>query len=116
MTCMCVEIHVKIPVSWNYTGGPCDQKPRFRDANGFVYQIGAIQDACKKAFDIPIIRYQPDGSEDIIGVARSVEWNPEGFIEVDGLLMFGGTSESDVVFDDRKNVTKMIITEIGLGT
>ncbi len=115
MRCMCVEIHVKIPVSWNYTGGPCDQKPRFRDANGFVYQIGAIQDACKKALDIPIVRIQPDGKTDVIGVARSVEWNPDGFIDVDGFLWFGGTSDN-VIFDDRENVTEMIIAEIGLGT
>jgi hypothetical protein len=113
---MCVEIHVKIPVPVNCAGSSCDQKLRFRDANGVVYQTGAIQDACEKASDIPIIRYQPDGKPDVIGVARSVEWNPDGFINVDGLLWFGGTSESGVVFDDRKNVTKMIITEIGLGT
>lgn len=116
MRCMCAEIHVKIPVPVNYAGDSCDQKLRFRDANGVVYQIGAIQDACEKASDIPIIRYQPDGNPDVIGVARSVEWNPDGFIDVDGLLWFGGTSESGVVFDNRKNVTKMIITEIGLGT
>lgn len=115
MRCVGIEIHVKMPVPVNYTGDVCGQKPLFRDANGVVYQIGAIQDACKKALDIPIIRYQPDGKTDVIGVARSVEWNPDGFIDVDGFLWFGGTSD-DVIFDDRKNVTEMIITEIGLGT
>ena len=115
MRCVGIEIHVKMPVPGNYTGGFCDQKPRFRDANGVVYQIGAIQDACEKVSDIPIVRIQPDGKTDVIGVARSVEWNPDGFIDVDGFLWFGGTSDN-VIFDDRENVTKMIITEIGLGT
>ena len=51
----------------------------------------------------------------MIGVVSSVAWNPEGFIEVDGVIQFGGTSE-DIIFDTVKNVTSMTIESIGLGT
>ena len=90
--------------------------PCFRDGNGVVYQIEAVKDACEEADQwLPIIRYKDNGQAETIGVARSVKWNPEGFIEVDGVLRFGGTSE-EIIFDTVKNVTSMTIEAIGLGT
>lgn len=50
-----------------------------------------------------------------VGVAHSIQWNPDGFVEVDGVLRFGGTSE-EIIFDTVKNVTSMSIEAVGIGT
>ena len=116
MRCADIQIHVKIPVPTNSDGDNIDRMPCFRDGNGVVYQIEAVKDACEEMDQwLPIIRYKDNGRAETIGVARSVKWNPEGFIEVDGVLRFGGTSE-EIIFDTVKNVTSMTIEAIGIGT
>ena len=116
MICVGIQIHAKIPVPTNSDGDNIYKMPCFRDENGVVYQIEAIKDACEESEPwLPIIRYKDDGQAETIGVARTVKWNPEGFIEVDGVLRFGGTSE-EIIFDTVKNVTDMTIEAIGLGT
>lgn len=114
MRCADIQIHAKIPIPTNSDGDNTYRTPCFRDGNGYVYQIEAVKDACGETDQwIPIIRYKDNGQADTIGVARSVKWNQDGFIEVDGVLLFGGTSEW-VVFDDDKNVEFMAIRSIGL--
>lgn len=51
----------------------------------------------------------------VVGIVKSIKWNPEGFVEVNGFLRFGGTCE-DVIFDKTEIVIGMTITEIGLET
>jgi hypothetical protein len=109
-----MRIHVKIPAPISSGGDNTCRVPYFRDGNGVVYQINAIEDACEASKSgLPIIRHQGDGQAETIGFADTVMWNPEGFIEVDGSLQFGGTSEW-VVFDGDKNVEFMTIRSIGL--
>ena len=116
MRCAGIQIHVKIPVLTNSDGDNIDRMPCFRDGNGVVYQIEAVKDACEETDQwLPIIRYKDNGRAETIGVARSVKWNPAGFIEVDGVLRFGGTSEN-VIFDAVNNVASMTIVAIGLGS
>ena len=115
MRCAGIQIHAKIPVLTNSDGDNIYKMPCFRDGNGVVYQIEAVKDACEETDQwLPIIRYKDNGQAETIGVARSVKWNPAGFIEVDGVLRFGGTSE-EIIFDTVKNVTDMTIEAIGLG-
>lgn len=114
MRCEGIQINAKIPVEANQADKRYAVFPLFRDGNDVIYEIEAIKNACKDTKDIPIIRYKEDGSSEAIGVAHSVSWNPTGFIEVDGVLWFGGTSE-DVVFDSCHNVVSMNIEAIGLG-
>lgn len=116
MRCTGIQIHARIPVPVNSEGDNVYGMACFRDENGMTYQIEAIRDACEEAdAEMPIIRYRDDGQSEVIGVVNSVVWNPEGFIEVDGVIQFGGTSE-DIIFDTVKNVTSMTIESIGLGT
>jgi len=115
LRCTGVPIHMKIPVPTNSDGDNIYAAPCFRDGNDVVYQIEAVKDACDDAENLPIIRYRDDGSSEVIGVARSIKWNQMGFIEVDGILRFGGTSE-EIIFDSVKNVISMTIEAIGLGT
>ena len=49
-----------------------------------------------------------------MGVAQSIKWNPHGFIEVDGLLLFGGTSEN-IEFGNDDNVVSMELSAVGIG-
>lgn len=109
-----IQIHAKIPVLKNSDGDSVCQAPYFRDGNNVVYQIEAIRGACGGAKNIPIIRYKADGTNEAIGVARAIEWNPDGFIEVSGVLWFGGTSE-EVIFDSANSVVSMTIESVGLG-
>ena len=116
MRCAGIQIHARIPVPTNSEGDNIYKMPCFKDENGVVYQIEAVRDACEEAdAEIPIIRYKDDGQPEVIGVAYSIQWNPDGFIELDGLLHFGGTSE-EIIFDTAENVTSMTIESIGLGT
>lgn len=114
MRCTEVQIHAKIPVPTNSDGNNIYTVPCFRDGNNVVYQIEAIKDACDEAGCLPIIRYKDDGSSEVIGIANSIQWNQDGFIEVDGVLRFGGTSE-EIIFDSVKDVVSMTIESIGLG-
>ena len=65
--------------------------------------------------NVPVLQFQADGTPKTIGIVKSIKWDPEGFVEVNGFLRFGGTCE-DVIFDKTETVTEMTITEIGLGT
>ena len=114
MRCAGIQIHAKIPVPTNSDGDNIYRMPCFRDGNGVVYQIEAVKDACEASKSgLPIIRHKGDGPAETIGFADTVMWNPDGFIEVDGVLLFGGTSEW-VVFNDDKNVEFMAMRFIGL--
>lgn len=87
MRCGNIRIHVEIPVY-------ADKNNCFCDDNHVSYSIPAIREACETASNLPIIQYDEQGTEKVVGVAQSIKWNPHGFIEVDGLLLFGGTSEN----------------------
>ena len=64
---------------------------------------------------VPVIQFRADGTSKRIGIVKSIKWDPEGFVEVNGVLRFGGTCE-DVIFDKTGIVIGMTIAEIGLGT
>lgn len=115
MRCTPVEFHVRFPVSENYDRGGFDHSPCFRDLNGVVYTIDAIKNSCKGDTNVPVLQFQADGTSKTIGIVKSIKWDPEGFVEINGFLLFGGTCE-DVIFDKTETVTEMTITEIGLGT
>lgn len=87
MRCGNIRIHVEIPV---YS----DKNDCFCDNNHVSYSIPAIRKACETTSSLPIIHYDGQGTEKVVGVAQSIKWNPHGFIEVDGQLFFGGTSET----------------------
>ena len=79
MRCGNIRIHVEIPVY-------ADKNNCFCDDNHVSYSIPAIREACETASNLPIIQYDEQGTEKVVGVAQSIKWNPHGFIEVDGLL------------------------------
>lgn len=105
MRCGNIRIHVEIPVY-------ADKNNCFCDDNHVSYSIPAIHKACETASNLPIIQYDEQGTEKVVGVAQSIKWNPHGFIEVDGLLFFGGTSES-VEFWNDDNVVSMELNSVG---
>ena len=115
MRCTPVEFHARFPVFENYDRGGFDHCPCFRDWNGVVYTIDAIKNSCKGDTNVPVLQFQADGTSKTIGIVKSIKWDPEGFVEINGFLLFGGTCE-DVIFDKTETVTEMTITEIGLGT
>ena len=84
MRCGNIRIHVEIPIY-------ADKNNCFCDDNHVSYSIPAIRKACETASNLPIIQYDEQGTEKVVGVAQSIKWNPHGFIEVDGQLLFGGT-------------------------
>ena len=87
MRCGNIRIHVEIPIY-------ADKNNCFCDDNHVSYSIPAIRKACETASNLPIIQYDEQGTEKVVGVAQSIKWNPHGFIEVDGQLLFGGTNET----------------------
>lgn len=99
MRCGNIRIHVEIPV--------------YADKNNCFAMI-TIREACETASNLPIIQYDEQGTEKVVGVAQSIKWNPHGFIEVDGLLLFGGTSEN-VEFGNDDNVVSMELSAVGIG-
>ena len=115
MRCTPVEFHARFPVFENYDRGGFDHGPCFRDWNGVVYTIDAIKNSCKGDTNVPVLQFQADGTSKTIGIVKSIKWDPEGFVEINGFLLFGGTCE-DVIFNKTDTVTEMTITEIGLGT
>lgn len=115
MRCTPVEFHARFPVFENYDRGGFDHGPCFLDWNGVVYTIDAIKNSCKGDTNVPVLQFQADGTSKTIGIVKSIKWDPEGFVEINGFLLFGGTCE-DVIFDKTETVTEMTITEIGLGT
>ena len=108
MRCANIRIHADIPVveEAGYL--------RFHDHNNVVYSIEAIQKACEKASNLPIIKYDERGVEQVVGVAQSIKWNPNGFIEIDGMMLFGGTTEFVKLGNDNC-VVSMEFSAVGLG-
>lgn len=74
MRCGNIRIHVEIPVY-------ADKNNCFCDDNHVSYSIPAIREACETASNLPIIQYDEQGTEKVVGVAQSIKWNPHGFIE-----------------------------------
>lgn len=68
----------------------------------------------KNIGNLPIIQYDEHGVEKVVGIAQSIRWNPHGFIEVDGLLLFGGTNET-VEFGKDDCVVSMELSAVGIG-
>lgn len=107
MRCKKIRIHVEIPVY-------ADTNDYFCDDNHVSYSIPAIRKACENASNLPIIQYDEQGVEKVVGVAQSIKWNPHGFIEADGLLLFGGTNEAVELGKD-DCVISMELNAVGLG-
>lgn len=107
MRCGNIRIHVEIPVY-------ADKNNCFCDDNHVSYSIPAIRKACETASNLPIIQYDEQGTEKVVGVAQSIKWNPHGFIEVDGQLLFGGTNETVELGKD-DCVVSMELSTVGLG-
>ena len=107
MRCGNIRIHVEIPVY-------ADKIDCFCDNNHVSYSIPAIRKACETTSSLPIIHYDGQGAEKVVGVAQSIKWNPHGFIEVDGQLFFGGTCET-VELGKGDCVVSMELSTVGLG-
>ena len=114
MRCKNIKFTAALPIEIDIPDKKTCVFPHFKDANNIVYEVEAIKQACETAKDLPIIRYKDDGSAETIGVAESICWNPTGFIEVNGVMWFGGSSE-DVTLDSCNNVVHMSIQAIGIG-
>lgn len=69
MRCGNIRIHVEIPVY-------ADKNNCFCDDNHVSYSIPAIRKACETASNLPIIQYDEQGTEKVVGVAQSIKWNP----------------------------------------
>ena len=113
MRCESIDIQARIPVPINSDGTGICKTPCFKDANGVVYEIEAVKSACEEAKGLPIVRYNDDGNAVVIGAAKSIRYR-DGYIEVDGTLFGGGTSE-EVVLSSTSDVVEMNIEHIGLG-
>ena len=105
-----IQIHAKIPVQTDSIRHNDCADLSFRRRNGYVYRI---QGACDTSGAVPIIHISGSGQEHVIGMANSVEWNPAGYIDVDGVLFFGGESE-DVAFSSNGDTFSMEIEYVGL--
>lgn len=112
MRCEHIRIHVEIPVPINSDGTNCYKAECYKDLNGVVYEVQAIKDACEEASELPIVRYNESGKAIPIGIANSIRWNEKGYIEVDGVLFFGGTNE-EYIFSSTKDVVSMDIESFG---
>lgn len=109
MRCRNIRIHVEIPVDGAFASGST-----FCDGNGAVYSVDAVRKSCENIGNLPIIQYDEHGVEKVVGIAQSIRWNPHGFIEVDGLLLFGGTNET-VEFGKDDCVVSMELSAVGIG-
>lgn len=108
-----IGITLRIPVPINSDGTGICKMDCFRDDNGIVYEIEAIKDACDDAENIPIIQYDENGQQKVIGVADKLVYE-DGCMIVAGRIFAGGTNE-DVIFTSSKDVTSMEINSIGFG-
>lgn len=63
MRCGNIRIHVEIPVY-------ADKNNCFCDDNHVSYSIPAIREACETASNLPIIQYDEQGTEKVVGVAQ----------------------------------------------
>ena len=115
MRCSNIHFHADIPVPTNSDGSDQYHKePSFKDLNGVTYEIQAIKSACNTAKNAPVIRYDEHGNAVPIGIINSAKWNDGGYIEVEGVIMFGGTNE-EVVFSSANDVVSMDIESFGFG-
>lgn len=116
MRCENIRVRMEIPVKVNSEGtNPCFATACFKDGNGVVYELQAIKDACTEADakNIPIIQYNDGGEPVIIGIVDAIRYNESGFIELDGVIKFGGTSE-EIVFSSTKDVVEMTLESVGV--
>lgn len=114
MRCTNIRIHVEIPVLVGTNDGAFASGSTLCDGNGVVYSAEAVRKSCENIGNLPIIQYDEHGVEKVVGIAQSIRWNPHGFIEVDGLLLFGGTNET-VEFGKDDCVVSMELSAIGIG-
>lgn len=108
-----ISITLRIPVPINSDGTGISRIDCFWDDNGIAYEIEAIKDACDDAQNIPIIQYDENGKQTVVGVADKLVYE-DGCVIVTGRILAGGTNE-DVVFTSNKDVTSMEIKSIGFG-
>ena len=80
MRCGNIRIHVEIPVY-------ADKNNCFCDDNHVSYSIPAIREACETASNLPIIQYDEQGTEKVVGVAQSIKRS--GFHEAQSNNRFG---------------------------
>lgn len=113
MRCESIDIRAKMPVPVNSDGTGICKIPCFQDANGTVYEIEAVKLACEEAKDLPIIRYDNCGNAIIIGVTSSIRYK-DGYVEVEGTLFGGGTSE-EIIVSSTQDIVEMSIERVGLG-
>ena len=114
MRCANIRIHAEIPILAETNDGASATGSTFCDGNGVVYSVEAVRKACENIGNLPIIQCDEHGAEKVVGIAQSIRWNPHGFIEMDGLLFFGGTSET-VEFGKDDRVISMKLTAVGSG-
>lgn len=112
MRCTNIRIHAEIPVLVGTDDGAFASGSTFCDGNGVVYSAETVRKSCENIGNLPIIQYDEHGVEKVVGIAQSIRWNPHGFIEVDGLLSFGGTSEN-VKFGNDDKVVSMELNSVG---
>ena len=114
MKCYNIKVHAEIPIHTfiDQTG----ESPYlyFRDGNLNSYSIQSVREACENVSNLPIIKRDNLGSGEIIGFAQSIKWNPHGFIEVDGQLFSGGTTETVELGKD-DCVVSMELSTVELG-
>ncbi len=108
-----IGITLRIPVPVNSCGTGICKTDCFKDDNGIVYEIEAIKDACDGLVNVPIIQYDENGQQKVVGIADKLEYE-DGCIYVTGRIYAGGTNE-DVVFTSTKDITSMEINAIGFG-
>lgn len=106
MRCRNIRIHAEIPVE--IVNGV------FENGNKGKYSEEAIRQACEKADGRPILQFDRDGNAQVIGVSEHTQWNPKGFVEVEGFLFAGGTD--DMVEWNENVVTEMEIQSFGVTT
>ena len=114
MRCTNIRIHAEIPVLVGTNDSAFASGSTFCDGNGVVYSVEAVRKSCENIGNLPIIQYDEHGVKKVVGIAQSIRWNPHGFIEVDGLLLFGGTNET-VEFGKDDFVISMELSAVGLG-
>lgn len=108
-----IGITLRIPVPINSFGTGICKTDCFKDNNGIVYEIEAIKDACDGIVDVPIIQWDENGQQKVVGVANKLEYE-DGCVIVTGRIFAGGTNE-EVIFTSTKDVTSMEISSIGFG-
>ena len=119
MRCNNINVRFNIPTRIELSG---DNKALpglyFRDGNGVVYDVSAIEKSVDSMVGAPIVQYNKDGMQVPVGVVKSAKWNPAFCrIEVDGIILHGGTNEEVemLIRNDEKIVHSMKVSSIGFG-